>query len=90
MGKIWNLKEYKNKIALRDEFGNSMTYDVLNHGHWTCKIICNETGDVFNSIREASRAYGISTACINNVVLGKLPYARGLTFSLIERQYLRN
>ncbi|MBR5166502.1 MAG: AMP-binding protein [Salinivirgaceae bacterium] len=30
MSKIWNLLQHKGKIALIDEFGNQMTYDVLN------------------------------------------------------------
>lgn len=31
MGKIWDLKVHKRKKALIDEFGNWMTYDVLDH-----------------------------------------------------------
>lgn len=30
MGKIWDLQQHKGKTALIDEFGNQMTYDVLN------------------------------------------------------------
>lgn len=30
MNKIWDLEQHKGKMALLDEFGNSMTYDVLN------------------------------------------------------------
>ena len=30
MSKIWDLQQHKGKIALIDEFGNQMTYDVLN------------------------------------------------------------
>lgn len=30
MGKIWDLKQHKDKIALIDEFGNKMTYEALN------------------------------------------------------------
>ena len=31
MGKIWDLEVHKRKKALIDEFGNWMTYDVLDH-----------------------------------------------------------
>lgn len=31
MNKIWNLEVHKRKNAIIDEFGNSMTYDVLNY-----------------------------------------------------------
>ena len=30
MGKIWSLKEHFDKVALQNEFGHSMTYNVLN------------------------------------------------------------
>ncbi len=30
MGKIWDLQQHKGKTALIDEFGNQMTYDVLD------------------------------------------------------------
>ena len=30
MGRIWNLEQHNGKTALLDEFGNSVTYDVLN------------------------------------------------------------
>lgn len=30
MGRIWNLDRHKNHTAIIDEFGNRMTYDVLN------------------------------------------------------------
>lgn len=30
MGKIWDLQQHKGRTALIDEFGNQMTYDVLN------------------------------------------------------------
>lgn len=30
MSKIWDLQQHKGKIALIDEFGNQVTYDVLN------------------------------------------------------------
>ena len=57
MGKIWNLEDHKGKTALLDEFGKSMTYDVLNSeayvlaervGH-RCLVFClcrNEIGSV--------------------------------------------
>jgi hypothetical protein len=30
MGRIWDLENHKEKTALLDEFGKSMTYDQLN------------------------------------------------------------
>lgn len=30
MGKIWNLEQYGDKVALRDEYGNSVTYGALD------------------------------------------------------------
>ena len=30
MSKIWNLEQFGKSVAIQDEFGNQVTYDVLN------------------------------------------------------------
>ena len=68
------------------------SYDVLNHGHWAYQIICNETGEMFNSVKEAAIHYNVAAPQLSNVLsgTGHCKTAKGLTFSFIERHYLRN
>ena len=68
------------------------SYDILNHGHWVCKVICNETGEVFNSFKEAGLAYNMSPNMISRVAKGNKRYQtiHGLTFSVLERYYLKD
>ena len=48
------------------------------------KVRCIETGEVYNSYREASKATGVSHTSINAVVLGKQESAKGLHFEFVE------
>ena len=48
------------------------------------KIRCIETGEVYNSGREAGRAIGADASLINKVVSGKLESAKGLHFVAVE------
>ena len=72
MGKIWNLEDHKGKTAVIDEFGNQVTYDVLNSeacvlsniiGHRCLVFFCVGTRLVLywdiqlSSIMELSRSW---------------------------------
>lgn len=50
----------------------------------TKKIICIETGIIYNSINEASRTLNINATCIVNVCKGKQNVAGGLHWKYIE------
>ena len=50
------------------------------------KIRCIETGEMYNSYREASKATGVSHTSINAVVLGKQESAKGLHFEFVEEE----
>ena len=75
MGKIWNLEDHKNNIALIDEFDNQLTYGVLNSeactladriGH-RCLVfsLCrNEIGSVIGYIAFVN--YGIVSVMVNS------------------------
>ena len=48
------------------------------------KIRCIETGEVFDSYVEASRAIGVTAQCIRQVVIGSRKTAKGLHFEFVE------
>ena len=48
------------------------------------KVRCIETGEVYNSVREAGRAIGADVSLISKVVSGKLQSAKGFHFVAVE------
>lgn len=56
-------------------------YKVTRHG--MKPVICIETGEVFDSIKSAERAYGNSFGSINHVINGQTSTAYGLHWSLL-------
>ena len=61
MGRIWNLEQYKDNVALVDEFGNSISYGVLKSESYVlaealgrrCLVFClcrNEIGSVLGYV----------------------------------------
>ena len=61
MSRIWNLCDFKDNIALRDEFGNSLSYGILNSEAYVlaekvgkrCLVFClcrNEIGSVLGYV----------------------------------------
>ena len=48
------------------------------------KVRCIETGEVYNSYREAERAIGVSDSSISRVVSGKLESVKGFHFEVVE------
>ena len=61
MGKIWNLEQYKGKLAVVDENGNSLTYDLLESEAYSlaetigrrCLVFClcrNEIGSILGYV----------------------------------------
>ena len=48
------------------------------------KVRCIETGEVYNSVREAGRAIGADVSLISKVVSGKLKSAKGFHFVAVE------
>lgn len=49
-------------------------------------IICNETGQTWNSIREAADSFGAKNEAIHRVLRGKRKRFRRLTFSYLHKQ----
>lgn len=49
------------------------------------KVMCVETGEVFTTIREASKKYGIVDSCISSVIHGRTKTAAGLHWVLIDK-----
>lgn len=47
-------------------------------------VICNETQEVFNSIKEAALKLNLQSSKICNVLKGKRKHTRGLTFSYLK------
>ena len=48
------------------------------------KVRCIETGEVYNSCREAGRAIGASDSLVSRVVSGKQESTKGLHFEAVE------
>ena len=74
--KTWELK--------REELIKKIKKNKI--GKKTKKVICNETKQVYSSIKECSEQTGISKGCICNFVKGNYPYPtlRGFTFSYFK------
>lgn len=69
MSQIWELERYKGKTALIDEFGNHMSYDVLNS---EAHIIAGKIGHrclVFSLCRNETGSVVGYTAFINNEIV---------------------
>jgi len=48
------------------------------------KVRCIETGEVYNSVREAGRAIGADVSLISRVLSGKIESAKGFHFEAVE------
>ena len=69
MNKIWNLEDHKENTALKDEFGNQMTYDLLNS---ESKALAEKIGHrclVFSLCRNEIGSVVGYTAFINNGIV---------------------
>jgi len=69
MGKIWDLEQHKGKTALQDEFGNTMSYDVLNS---EAHILAERVGHrclVFSLCRNEIGSVLGYTAFVNNGIV---------------------
>lgn len=69
MGKIWNLENHKNKTALQDEFGHSMSYDALNAEAQTLADKIGHRCLVFSLCRNEIGSVIGYTAFINNGIV---------------------
>ena len=84
MNRIWNLEKYKGNTALIDEFGNQMTYDVLNSEAYTLAEKIGRRCLVFSLCRNEIGSVLGYTAFINN---GIVPV---LLNSHLEEELLNN
>lgn len=66
---------------IRHKF-DCLGYKVTRHG--MIPVICLETGEVFDSIKSAERAYGKSYGSILHAVRGKTSTAYGLHWNLLQ------
>lgn len=69
MGKIWNLDQFKNKIALIDEFGNNLTYKQLSDEGFTLSKTIGGRCLVFSLCRNEIGSILGYTAFINNGIV---------------------
>ena len=59
-------------------------YNKLNRArHWTKRVMCVETGEVFNSIVEASKKTNIGTGSISQVINGRNKTGGGYTWQSV-------
>ena len=69
MDSIWNLKKYKNKTAIIDEFGNSLTYEELKN---EANLLAEKIGHrclVFSLCRNTIGSVIGYTAFVNNAIV---------------------
>ena len=69
MNKIWDLQQHKGKTALIDEFGNKVTYDVLNSEAYTLAERIGHRCLVFALCRNEIGSVLGYTAFINNGIV---------------------
>ncbi len=84
MGRIWNLEEYRDKVALVDEFGNSMTYGELNTEANALAETAGHRCLVFSLCRNEIGSVIGYTAFINNAIVPVM------VSSHLEEELLRN
>lgn len=77
-------QDYKDILErlVKEEYENKhrkLSEDEIRKNIERCSIsvVCEETGEIFSSLHDASRKYGISPACICNCCKGKQKTAKG-------------
>lgn len=86
---IWELNKkeiyYIKKYDSRDK---TKGYNIAYGGNSTRKkqkqIVCTCTGEIFDSMSQASKFYNINVGSISNVCLGKSKTCRGMVFSFLK------
>lgn len=73
----------ENKKDNRPENLRWMTRGENKSRSWSKRVVCNETGEIFNSIQECSDKMGLKKARICNVCKGKRNHTGGYTFNYI-------
>lgn len=58
--------------------------------HYNCKVICNETGEIFMSPLEAAKNFNVSKATIMRSIKHKKPLSNRTQFSGLTFEYLRD
>ena len=87
MGKIWNLEQFKSKIALIDEFGNELTYGQLSADGLSLSETIGGRCLVFSLCQNGVGSVLGYTAFINNGVVPVLLNShleKGLLFNLMN------
>jgi len=82
-------EETKQKIA-KANVGLKRPW-MLEHAHKMTEqrkrqIVCNETGQVWNSIKECAKSFGAKPEAVHRVLRGKRKHFRKLTFSYFPKQ----
>lgn len=71
----------KRKATMRDKKLNGYVQD--NKGHRK-KVICVETGEIFESVKEAAQKLGVNPSNITHVLKGKQLTSKGFHFEYLE------
>lgn len=69
-----------------NEKGNPDLSKIKNVGPLLCRVKCVETGEIFNSINEASKYFGINKSSISNCLNGKAPRAGKLHWIRLDKK----
>ena len=56
----------------------------IRNSHYTCRVLCIETNEIFNSIKEASDKYGLKATHITRVCRGKRKKTGGYHWKYID------
>lgn len=58
--------------------------EFIRPGHPGRKIRCDQTGDIFNSLKEAARAMGLQQSALSKHISGNTPYVKGYSFTHLD------
>lgn len=90
-----NLRKLMTGITLIERFGEKRASEISHNrsiglmGKTSKPIVCVNTGQVFDSIRSASKILGVHENSIGNILAGRTKTTRkGLTFNFINKQKL--
>ena len=84
-------EEHKNKMSEshKGKHISEETKKKMSEKH-NKKVLCLETGEIFASVGEASRNFGISVGGISDVCRGKCRQTHNLTFRKLEQVLFYN
>ena len=80
-GEIGNQVVVKQILPIKSPITNTVNQNLVRRGHPGFRILCNETGEEFASIRRASEVMGIDRSRLMDHLKGAAEHAGGFHFT---------